>query len=97
MGEDVLKNDFIENIVTYAEQERLEQERLEQERLEQERLEQERLEADLEAKRLEQERLEQALKTKRQYTLLISGGVLVILLAVALVFVIRAAKRRRAK
>lgn len=102
VGEDVLKNDFMENIVTYAEQERLEQERLEQERLEQERLEQERLEqerleADLEAKRLEQEQLEQALKTKRQYTLLISGGVLVILLAVALVFVIRAAKRRRAK
>lgn len=51
VGEDVLKNDFMENIVSYGEQERLEQERLEQERLEQERLEQERL---------EQERLEQA-------------------------------------
>ncbi|MGN0998892.1 MAG: PIG-L family deacetylase, partial [Faecousia sp.] len=37
VGEDVLKNDFLEHIVTYAEQERLEQERLEQERLEQER------------------------------------------------------------
>ena len=53
VGEDVEKNDFLENIVTYAEQERLEQERLEQERLEQERLEQERLEQE----RLEQERL----------------------------------------
>ncbi len=60
VGEDVNKNDFLENIVTYAEQERLEQERLEQERLEQERLEQERLEQErLEQERLEQERLEQ--------------------------------------
>ena len=60
VGADVEKNDFLENIVTYAEQERLEQERLEQERLEQERLEQERLEQDrLEQERLEQERLEQ--------------------------------------
>ena len=60
VGEDVKKNDFLENIITYAEQERLEQERLEQERLEQERLEQERLEQErLEQERLEQERLEQ--------------------------------------
>ena len=60
VGEDMKKNDFLENIVTYAEQERLEQERLEQERLEQERLEQERLEQErLEQERLEQERLEQ--------------------------------------
>lgn len=60
VGEDVQKNDFLENITTYAEQERLEQERLEQERLEQERLEQERLEQErLEQERLEQERLEQ--------------------------------------
>lgn len=60
VGADVEKNDFLENIVTYATQERLEQERLEQERLEQERLEQERLEQErLEQERLEQERLEQ--------------------------------------
>ena len=60
VGEDVLKNDFLENVVCYTEQERLEQERLEQERLEQERLEQERLEQErLEQERLEQERLEQ--------------------------------------
>ena len=60
VGPDVQKNDFLENIVTYAAQERLEQERLEQERLEQERLEQERLEQErLEQERLEQERLEQ--------------------------------------
>lgn len=60
IGEDVQKNDFLENITTYAEQERLEQERLEQERLEKERLEQERLEKErLEQERLEQERLEQ--------------------------------------
>ena len=62
VGEDVQKNDFMENIVSYAEQERLEAERLEQERLEAERKEQERLEAErLEQERLEQERLEQAL------------------------------------
>lgn len=60
VGEDVLKNDFLENVTTYAEQARLEQERLEQERLEQERLERERLEKErLEQERLEQERLEQ--------------------------------------
>jgi LmbE family N-acetylglucosaminyl deacetylase len=60
VGADVLKNDFLENITTYAQQEKLEQERLEQERLEQERLEQERLEQErLEQERLEQERLEQ--------------------------------------
>ena len=62
VGEDVQKNDFMENIVSYAEQERLEAERLEQERLEAERKEQERLEAErLEQERLEKERLEQAL------------------------------------
>ena len=75
VGADVEKNDFLENIITYQEQERLEQERLEQERLEQEALEQERLEQERqeldrieaekaeqkrqEALRLEQERLEQ--------------------------------------
>lgn len=60
VGEDTERNDFLENLTTYAEQERLEQERLEQERLEQERLEQERLEQErLEQERLEQERLEQ--------------------------------------
>lgn len=59
-GEDVAKDDLFENIVSYAEQERLEQERQEQERLEQERLEQERQEQErLEQERLEQERLEQ--------------------------------------
>lgn len=60
VGEDVARNDFMENITSYGEQERIEQERLEQERLEQERLEQERLEQErLEQERLEQERLEQ--------------------------------------
>lgn len=60
VGNDTGKNDFLENVTTYAEQERLEQEQLEQERLEQERLEQELLEQErLEQERLEQERLEQ--------------------------------------
>ncbi len=60
VGADTGKNDFLENVTTYAEQERIEAERLEAERLEQERLEQERQEAErLEQERLEQERLEQ--------------------------------------
>ena len=72
VGEDVAKNDFMENLINYAEQERLEAERLEQERLEAERLEQERLEAErkekerLEAERKEQERLEAERKEKER-------------------------------
>ena len=72
VGEDAQKNDFMENIISYAEQERLEAERLEQERLEAERKEQERLEAErkeqerLEQERLEKERLEQERKEKEQ-------------------------------
>ena len=70
VGADVQKNDLMENIISYAEQERLEAERLEQERLEAERLEQERLEAErkeqerLEKERLEAERLEKERKEK---------------------------------
>ena len=70
VGDDVERNDFLENITTYRireeeEQARLEQERQEQERLEQERLEQERLELDrkeaekAEKKRQEEQRLAQ--------------------------------------
>lgn len=60
VGADTEKNDFMENIVSYAEQARLEAERLEAERLEQERLEAERLEQERqEAERLEQDRLKQ--------------------------------------
>lgn len=66
VGEDVLKNDFMENIVSYAEQERLEAERLEAERLEAERLEAERLENErLEAERLAQEELERQQEQER--------------------------------
>ena len=63
VGEDVLKNDFLEHITTHdgrlgPEETRIEEERLEAERLEAERLEAERLEAErLEAQRLEAERL----------------------------------------
>lgn len=67
VGADVQKNDFMENIVSYAEQARLEAERLEQERLEAERQEQERLEAERkEQERLEQERLQQELLKAEQ-------------------------------
>lgn len=59
VGEDVEKNDFFENVTTYAQDRQAEQERvekLEQERLEAERKEQERLEAEKKA-REEAERL----------------------------------------
>lgn len=108
VGADVQKNDFMENIVSYAEQERLEAERLEQERLEQERLEQERLEQErLEAERLEQERLEQerleqerikeAQAAKRKRELIAAGGVLVALLValLAVIFGLQQKKKRR--
>lgn len=77
IGEDVNKNDFLENITTYEEQaqqeqlqqeqeqerqEALEQERLEQEKAELERQEQERREQE----RLEQERLEKEKEQQRQ-------------------------------
>ncbi len=85
VGADTAKNDFMENVISYDEQERLEQERLEQERLEQERLEQERLEQErLEQERLEQERLEQERleleATKRKLRIGIAVIVLVALL-----------------
>ena len=67
VGADVQKNDFMENVISYAEQERLEQERLEAERLEAERLEAERLEAErLEAERLEKEKQEQEAQRQQQ-------------------------------
>ncbi len=99
VGEDTEKTDFFENIITYAEQERLEEERLEQERLEQERLEQERLEQErleqerLEQERLEQERLEQEKqiqeqKAKRTEQLIWAFTVLAVLI-LALIMVLR--------
>ena len=87
VGEDSKKNDFLENIVSYAMQEQLEQERLEQERLEQERLEQERLEQErleqqrLEQERLEQERIEKAAK-KRRNIYVCSGITIAVVIAV---------------
>ncbi len=72
VGGDVEKNDFFENVTTYAEDavleaERAEQERLEQERQEAEREEQERIERERqEAERAEQERLEKERKEKEE-------------------------------
>lgn len=110
VGADVEKNDFMENIVTYAEQERIEQERLEQERLEQERLEQERLEQErleqerleqerLEQERLEQERLEQEQARRRQeiQNLLIVLCVLVVLLIIVLAVLVKRTKKQKQK
>lgn len=107
VGEDVQKNDFFENVTTYAEQERLEQERLEQERLEQERLEQERIEQErleqerLEAERQEQQRLENerqaaSARKQKQTVVLIVLAVMVAVMISILIFVI-AQKRCRKK
>ncbi len=96
VGEDVLKNDFLENIVTYAEQERLEQERLEQERLEQERLEQERLEQErLEQERLEQERLEHEQKEARELGITIAVLVFLVAALICVLIILHAQKVRR--
>ncbi len=112
VGADVQKNDFLENLTTYAEQERLEQERLEQERLEQERLEQERLEQErleqerLEAERLEQERLEQerleqerleAEQAAMRKKLLIAAGCLCVLLILLVIVVTKLLRKRSGK
>lgn len=97
VGEDVQKNDFLENITTYAEQERLEQERLEQERIEQERLEQERLEQErkeqerleherIEQERLEQERLQAEQKKKTVYCILASALCLAIVITLLILW-----------
>ena len=65
VGEDVNRDDFLENITTYAQQEQIRQEQLELERLEQEaedkaRLEQEKLELErIEAEKAEQKRQEE--------------------------------------
>ena len=103
VGEDVQKNDFFENVTTYAEQERLEQERLEQERLEKEKQEQERLEKEKqEQERLEQERLEQERqkqlrleaerlageRQKQQAIILIVSGTVAAILIICLVLIV---------
>ncbi len=101
VGADIEKNDFFENVITYAEQERLEQEeqeRLEQERLEKEKQEQERLEQErLEQERLEQERLE--LEAKRQQKIVAFSvlGFLIVAVLAVLAVVPHAKKRRREK
>lgn len=94
VSEDVLKNDFMENIVTYAEQARLEAERLEQERLEAERLEAERREQE----RLEAERIaaEQARQTQacKQVMLLAGFGILAVIV-IALICILCKRKHNR--
>ena len=106
VGQDVAKNDFLENITTYAEQERIEQERLEQERLEQERLEQERLEQErleqerLAQERLEQERLEQerqAQEAKRRKELSTACVILAILVCILIFVLAIRSKGRKSK
>lgn len=106
VGADVKKNDFLENIITYAEQERLEQERLEQERLEQERLEQERLEQErleqerLEQERQEQERLEQerrAREAKRKKEITTAAVILAILMVLLIFVLLSRPKGRKRK
>ena len=106
VGEDVQKNDFFENVTTYAEQERLEQERLEQERLEQERLEQERIEQErleqerLEAERQEQQRLEnerQAASARKQKQTVVLIVLAMMVVALIGVLILIAVQMRRLK
>ncbi len=107
VGSDINKNDFLENIITYAEQERLEAERLEQERLEQERLEQERLEAErleqeqleqehLEQERLEAERLQQALAAKKK-KITIAAVCLVVCVALLVIVMVNLKRKKGGK
>ena len=104
VGEDAQKNDFMENIISYAEQERLEAERKEQERLEaerkeQERLEQERLEKErLEKERKEKEQLEQLLAQReatKKTLLLICLGILGVLILMLIILVTKLGKNKR--
>ena len=112
VGEDVFKNDFLENLTSYAEQERLEAERLEQERLEQERLEAERLEQErLEQERLEAERQEAARQeqerleaerlaqqqNEQQKKLIIALAVLAVLLILIVILISKLRAGRRGK
>lgn len=75
VGEDVTKDDFLENIVTYTEEARIEQERLEKEQQEKEQLQQQQMEEErkelerLEAERAEQKRQEQERLEKEQQEL----------------------------
>ncbi len=93
VGEDKLKNDFMENVISYDEQARLEAERLEAERLEAERLEAERLEHE----RLEAERLAaEALALKQQTLLICCTVAAVILLCLAIALTLRKRTRRKA-
>ena len=109
VGEDVLKNDFMENIVSYGEQERLEQERLEAERLEQERLEQEAQAtaptqtptlaptAPVETAPQQQDQLQQELEQREQIKTILLIVCLVILgvLAISLVVLLTKLKQQK--
>ncbi len=98
VGADVQKNDFMENIVSYAEQARLEAERLEQERFEAAQKEEERLEAErkemerLEAERIEKEQQEQT-QARKEAILFASAGILAVI-AIVLIFICVKKKRR---
>ncbi len=107
VGPDVAKNDFMENVISYGEQERLEVERLEQERLEAERLEQERLEAEkqaqqqAQAQQAQEQLLEEqaAARQKRliKGLLLVVAVILCLIGAILLLMPRRKKKRRRGK
>lgn len=86
VGEDVAKNDFFENMVSYEEQARIEAERLEAERLEAERLEAERKE-QLEKELAEKERKAAEEKQRNEIITIVSvlGGALLLCLIVWIV------------
>lgn len=103
VGADVQKNDFMENIVSYAEQARIEAERQERERLEAERKEKERQEAERkererqEAERIAKEQAERALAHRKaiQRTILLVGSGVLAIIAVVLIFKLRKKKRSK--
>lgn len=112
VGEDIVKNDFMENIICYAEQERIEAERLEAERLEAERQEAERLEAERlaqeEAERLEaqqaaqeeaqrQEQQEQENANQRNILIACAIGVALVLGIILIILLIRPRSRRQGR
>ena len=87
VGEDVQKNDFFENMISYEEQARIEAEQLEAERLEAERLEAERKEK-LEQELLEAERKAEEEKQRNEIITIVAvlGGALLLF---GIVFVVR--------
>ncbi len=108
VGPDVAKNDFFENLISYAQQEKLAEEaRIEEERLAAERAEQERLAAEESARKEEAERAEalrreeeaarlaEQARQQKQKTVLITAGAILFAVAAGSILLIWVIKKRR--